>query len=402
MGFKFKRVDIVAGSEEWPTGNTSALKQTRSSVVVKKCAQAIIDCDCGWALDTTKNATISDTVAIPSRTSGTTFPGLFLTNSTSGCKLFLAYFGDQPGDYGIVDFSGTGESNFRFRASLTDNTTCGLCMSMIPAGSSNVFGDPTTNSFIPSDATRVIGTVNVNKTTTMVEFGGNPTSGYVYSWGLFCTSTCICVSCAKSQSNPGAINLPAYAVGKIFGTLAHSNDNSINSQYGVLSFREVRQNGSDVEGTIYPLNYTVYRFSLNKTTFGIDPHKTSGYLTTEKVCGVISKADGSWINGCDMSSYCVAVWPADLSQTGGLIFVSTNSGKSRWCPYAMGVLSSDLDNYGVVSGDGMKGYLDTDLFRCALGTYGQTYDDGNFICVDGDYDFLIGWDSSNTDQIAGN
>ena len=50
----------------------------------------------------------------------------------------------------------------------------------------------------------------------------------------------------------------------------------------------------------------------------------------------------------------------------------------------------DLTTYGIVPGDGFKGYLDTDLFRCALGTYGQTFDNGNFICADGTYNFLIG------------
>ena len=399
MGFKFKRVDLTAGSSDWPTGTLDENVLARSETVVKRCAQAIIDCNCGWQLDTSKNATINNTVDIPSTASGSTFPGLFLTNS-SGCKLFIAYFGSST-DYSIADFSGDGTSNFRFKETAIDSCSCGLCMSMIPAGSSNTFGDPTTTSFIPADATRVIGTVNYVSDSYYYTFGSNPSSGYIYSWGLFVTPYCVAVSCAKSQNVPGQFRTPAYAVGRIFDALVHSTDTSNQAKYGVINFRKC-DTTTDSEGIYDVTRYSTYRFGLNKYTLGIDPAYNGDYIDGAlNVSGAFCKVNGDWVNGSDQDTYNVIFYPVDVFQTGGLIFNSTGNGMSRWCAYAMAVLSFDLATNGVVSGDGLKGYLDTSLFRCGLGTYGQLFNSGSFICVDSDNDLILGWDSTNTDQISG-
>ena len=61
-------------------------------------------------------------------------------------------------------------------------------------------------------------------------------------------------------------------------------------------------------------------------------------------------------------------------------------------------LSNDLNTFGVVPGDGFKGYIDPDILRCANGNFGQMYDNGNLICCS--YNLLIGWDSTNTDTLS--
>ena len=38
---KFKRINIVSGSTDFPVGNTDALRRTRSECVVKACAEAL-------------------------------------------------------------------------------------------------------------------------------------------------------------------------------------------------------------------------------------------------------------------------------------------------------------------------------------------------------------------------
>lgn len=402
MGFKFKRVDLVAGSEEWPTGNDDSTREVRGKLVTKKVSEAIINCNCGWALDTSKNPTIDDLVFIPGRESPYGFWGLFFTNSISGCKLFVSYFGESP-RYGINDFSGNGDT---FRVATNNSTCCGLCMSMIPAGSTSIFGDPTTSSFLPADATRIIGTVNRESIgTDKIPFGGDPTSGNIYSWGVFVTSYCIAISCCNSSANPGNIYIPVCAIGRLFGSLNHSSDMSVNSKYGCITFRSSYGSSANSEGTTNTITfYTAnYSTSSNNIFVGINPYYAMGfssYIGQRNVFGSIAKANGTWINGTDGESYGVTLYPADVSQLSGYVYNSTNSGKSRWCPFYVRVLSSDLDTYGVVPGDGMKGYLDTDLFRCAIGTYGQQFDNGNFICIDGDYNFLIGWDPNN-DPLVG-
>lgn len=406
MGFKFKRFNVTAGSAEWPTGTTDAIVQSRSEAVLKGCVQAIIDCNCGWQLDTTKNATINDLVAIPTRVSPYTYPGLFLTNSTSGCKLFVAYFGESP-KYSIKDFSGNGD-NLRVSATVSDSTSCGLCMSMIPEGSNSVFGDPSTTTFLPSDATRIIGTVNraTSSSTTKIPYGGDPSSGTIYSWGVFATPTTIAVSCKSSSANPGNLYVPAYAVGRVFGSLTHDTDTLDTAKYGCINFRVCSGSTSGKEGATNTITdyQAIYDNSRPIYFVGRDPETSgtlSNYMTADSVFGSIAKANGTWVNGTDTNSYCVTLFPTDVSQLSGYVYNSTNTGKSRWCPFSVRVISSDLDTYGIVAGDGVKGYLDTDLFRCAIGTYGQQFDNGNFICIDDDYNILIGWDSTNTDSIAG-
>ena len=62
-------------------------------------------------------------------------------------------------------------------------------------------------------------------------------------------------------------------------------------------------------------------------------------------------------------------------------------------PYAVGNCSADLTTYGVIPGDGFKGYLDTDLFRASVDhEVGRLYDNGNFIGVKS---MLLGWDHQN-------
>lgn len=404
MGFKFKRIDLTAGSEEFPTGSSDALRRSRAETILSKCAQAILDCNCGWALDTSKNATVTSFVDIPCNNNALTFPGLFFVNSTSGCKLFVAYFAERN-LYGIKDFSGTGADIFCLNNSTGRYSSC-LCMSMIPDGSSSTFGDPTTTTFLPADATRIIGTGNSSTNyNDYASYAYSPQSGYVSSWGLF-VSPYVIVVCTKRQSGSApSFGVPSYAIGRVFGTLAHTEDNTDLARYGVINFR---RNTSSLayEGEPEPVSYNSWAGGTPAKSFcGNDPNQQvseiSDLAIPQKACASVSKADGSWIGGTDGANFGSTFYPSDVGQLSPYIFNSSGNNKSRWVPYAVAVVSNDLTTYGIVPGDGFKGYLDTDLFRCALGTYGQTFDNGNFICADGTYNFLIGWDSTNTDSIAG-
>lgn len=404
MGFKFKRIDLTAGSLEFPTTDTSYTgRRARSITIIKKIGQAILDCNCGWDLD--KGAeSVDDFTDVPSKASGETYPGLFFKNTTSGCKLFVCYIANQVQN-GMRDFGGTGADLFQCNSG-TGRFVSSLCMSMIPEGSTSEFGDVNTTTFLPADATRIIGTdVTYESDGQYGGFGAEPTSGWTYSYGLFVSPYAIAVSCAKAQSNPGNLGIPSYCVGRIFGALAHSSDNTNQAKYGVVTFRVKNNVDTCAEGTYSPMTYIMNYYLGNSTInlSGINPHDStfSYYLAWDRTCCSFAKADGTWINGSDNTVFNTIYYPSDPTQLSGYVFNSTNNGKSRWVPYEVVVLSSDLDTWGVVPGDGFKGYLDTDLFRCALGTYGQTFDNGNFICADGTYNFLIGWDSTNTDSIAG-
>ena len=380
-GFKFKRIDFTAGSSNFPTGTGGTEIQTRIHAVVKGLADALISMSgLHWAIDTDYCSSTSDFKGVPDTQNNADSVGLFLKNTSSGCKLFLAYMIY----YGIKDFSG---SDLCQMSGYPNYSYSGVVASMIPDGSSSVFGSSFDSSFLPVDATRLIGTSDNGS------YCYNPDAAYVYSWGIFATDYVIAIGADRSSSgNRPDLYAPSYAVGRIMGTLAHSTDDPTvhkNAKYGVFFMRSTGYNG-DCGGLKYS-DYNVFGTTRFVGEAGAEYYNSAG-----SVC----RADGTWISGSDYNTYAVKILPEGIEQLSGSIFNSNGNGKSRWVPFAVMCYGADLSTNGIVSGDGFKGYLDTDLFRCAKGTYGQTFDSGNFICIDSYYNFLIGWDSNN-DPIAG-
>lgn len=405
MGFKFKRVDLVAGSEEFPVGVNETIKPARSKTILTKVVEALISMNCGWTLDTTRSTSTTDYTLLPfdPYPNDSNYPALFLINSTSSCKLMISYFAVEP-HWGIKDFSGNDILKVN---SGSKHCASGLCMSMIPGGSSSDWGAVGVD-FIPSDATRITSThiTSVDDSNVYCSFGGNPDSGYTYSWGIFATENCIAVSCAKSQTGPGNLGVPVMAVGRIYDSLSHSTDTTPQARYGSMLFRSSNTavaNSEGITSAVYD-SYRLYNYDGSAHNFiGLSPNSNSSithWASSGAICGSMSRADGTWINGTDESTYCITLYPVDVYQLSGYVHSSSQNGSTRWVPFAVRCVTSDLSTYGVIPGDGMKCYLDTDLFRCAIGTYGQQFDNGNFICIDGDYNFLIGWDPDN-DPLVG-
>lgn len=383
MGFKFKRIDFTVGSEEFPAGSTQEIRQTRSKFIVKSVAQKLIDMNIGWQLDASRNETVTDYAEVPNN-SNVKWPGLFLVNSTSGCKLFVSYIAQGY----INNFSGSDIvlSNTNVR------TVAGLCMSMIPSGSSSSFGLEFNESFLPSDATRIDGTAKEGSLSICYD----PSASWICSCGIYASENVISPVFAISTNgiNP-PLKIPCYAIGKVLGTVSHLEDNKINSKYGVICFRIPNTSsgtswldqGEILYGTSLAFNTTLYFIGAS-----------SEYFVN---CGSVCKSDGSWLIGFGSSpNRCIKIFPSCIQELSNKVFSSSGTGKSRWIPLAIASYSEDPTTYGIVSGDGFKGYLDTDLFRIAISTYGQKFDNGNFIAVTDSYNFLMGWDPDNTDSIA--
>lgn len=392
MGFKFKKVIFTAGDSNFPTGNSDVLRRTRSENIISACAQAIIDCNCGWELDTDKNQTITSYTDIPTRIGDKNYPGLFLVNTESKCKLFMAHFGDEVSSCGIKDFSGNDVYMFH---GPNYKYVGGLCMSMIPDGSNSTFGDPTTTTFIPSDATRIAGTAW--RYTTYYADSYNPTSGTKYVYGLFVSPYVIVTSAThRGTSESWSLANPIYGIGRIFGALAHEEDNAVNSKYGFVYFRSEPDTNSIGEGFYPDIRWqTTYILESYQLTWivGCDPR-----ANPVSVNGCISAADGSWLNGTDWSSRNVPMYVESYSQLANTVH-KNNSTSKRWVPLAMSAVARDLDSFCVIDGDGFKGYLDTDIFRCSISTSDQLYDNGKFICAGDQSNLLLGWDPSNESRI---
>lgn len=395
MGFRFKRVDLTAGSTDFPTGSTAELIQQRSKTILTKVVDAIVASGTGWVLDTARSSTSISYSSVPCSSGSGTFPGLFLKNTLSRCKMFIAYFGGTNAATDVI-------ANLGQYYSVSGTTVhSGLICSIIPGESSNDFGNSFNSSFLPSDATPIIGSVYY--TTTSGDYacahGCNPSAGYTYSWGIFITDTVIGVSSANYNGSTGAnIVTPVYVAGRIFGSLMNLEDNQTNSRYGVVVFR-YRNGPGDKEGWSGELFYSVSLFGETFNVPGIDRAATSyGYNYS---CGCFSKSDGTWINGTNGSSYsvyCCVQSPEMLSNT-----VFSSIGKTFWTPIYMLVKSGDPSTYCVHNGNALKGFLDTDLFRFARGTYGQKFAGDHFIIINENIfsAFAIGWSPENTESIVG-
>lgn len=390
MGFKYKKFTFVGGSESFPTGNSEALRQQRSKEILKNAAEALIATDTGWILDSSRNATTSDFSSVPCMSGSKTFPGLFFINSMSGCKLFMAYFGGSHESTDVIN--NFGDNNNLYYLSSTTSSICGLIVSIIPSGSFNSFGASFNSDFLPQDATRLVGTcfyTSVGSFYTTHAF--NPTSGDKYTWGILATPFVVGVGSSKSDG----ISSPVYITGRIFGELAHNEDKAVNAKYGTVFFRMTTSNGV-TEGWSGDISSNMSYFGGTSTRVPGRP-TDNGNISANNCCGVFSKPDGTWVNGTNGSSYIVLLITSNPFLLSNKVF-SANS-NTWWQPLLMLVMTNDLSTYNVVPGDGFKGYLDTDLFRCGLGDYGTLFDNGNFIKANEDIynNLILGWSLTGND-----
>lgn len=111
--------------------------------------------------------------------------------------------------------------------------------------------------------------------------------------------------------------------------------------------------------------------------------------TNTAYAGDLHAASSGYVTYSPFIKFDVSVVSNDVSST-------ITSPGGRWTPCYMAVLAADHDTYGVVPGDGFKGYIDTDLLRGVNPNYGygQQLDGGNFVYLGGG--FAIGWDPNNT------
>lgn len=410
-GFKYKSFSFVGQSTDFPSGSDNV--RVREEFICKNVAQAIIDTNTGWGLDTDRNATITDFANVPTIGSTTKFaPGLFLVNSTSHNKLFICYCG-TANNTGI-DLSSDQMVTTYHSGHLNDTTgLTGLCMSMIPGDSNQSFGANFDSSFIPSSGTRLAADcINYSSATSNNTIVAKNVLGTTYTYDLFATPYCVLF---RVQGTIG------YAVGRVLGTLAHSTiDTTSQSKYGVIYFKrctgeetnalsimsntQIDQNESSSGYGIglfgsSPTNSIVHYGSYTENipfNMYINYHPTN---TTSSVspftcwagASSVCKADGSWLG--NTSERVVCYYPDNPALCRNTGIVNTSDSTRRWVPFICFIKTTDTTVHGIISGDGVKGFLDTDLFRYTGGSQGLLLDNGNFYNI---HQYLtIGWDPSN-------
>ena len=420
MGFKFKKFTYNGQQGSW--GPTSTGVSRGKSVLTDFANWLINDSDTGWELDTNRSASTTDYTSIqcwnPANSANWTSqdedfaPALFFVNSISGCKLFLSAHGggkiSATSSYcikipnsDICVAQNTNISNVYGYQYVT-----GIMMSMIPGDSNDEFGyifDGTTQ-FIPNSGTKLIATCLVrgksmssNSGTTLGPYMVHNANTYTYNYGLLATPYCIGV--IGSSYTTGSTFLQwnnGTFCGRIFGTLAH-NETLPQSKYGCIAFNYYTGSDTPSEfahmlqdqysvggvGSVYFNGTSVSNYS----TFYSDINTSANYGLPCQFFGT----DGHPI--MNSASCNMRIQPSNVAELSSRLINTSTAGFARWTPYAVGAVSTNLTQDGVVPGDGFKGYLDTDLFRASVvHDVGRTYDNGNFIGVNS---MLLGWDPDN-------
>lgn len=388
MGFKYSELVFTGQSSDFPSGTSNALIRQREEFIVKGIAQALIDADTGWTLDTPKNATITAFVDIPTKSSSIKSPGLYLKNNTSGCKLFVSYNGRSPSG-GIAAAEGCSITAYNSEQNTEEIGLNGLILSIIPESSTDEFTVPSSTDAtlsIPSSATRLACTAAnypaySSYTGTISQ---DNMSGAVYRYGVLSTTSCIMILIQKQLK---------LAVGRVLGELAHENDALASARYGVIYFSRCY---SVKEHLNTNNSNTAQAGGVNYSSYGNSPSVIAKFNADASTSSTpywggmssIAKSDGTWVG--NTSDTVVSYFPANLPfYRNTYISYSTANNTKRWMPFICYIQTGDLQTNGVVPGDGIKGLLDTGLFRYVPSAANTLLDDGAFYVLNSM--LTIGW-----------
>lgn len=402
MGFKYKKVTFTCGDANFPTTTTEADLRLKSETIVKAVVQALIDMNIGWQLDPSRSTSITDFTEVPVVTDTRTYPGLFLTNSVSGNKLFVAYLGVRNSLYNFYINDNYDQLFGYYNPSNTSAKplVSGLVMSMIPGDANQSFGASFGSDFLPSSATRLIGTADgyTYSNTSPNNIAIRASSNTIFAYGIFATEYCIMISGGYSVngSMPG-INL-IFALGRVLSDLAHSEDILATARYGVVKFSYGSSSNSPGVSYTELSRFTSYSdITVNGYTRNVRGSKLSqsaNYNTsvTQNLPCQFFNSSGGVIN-VSSSTMC-SIYPLQPEITCSNVISTITGTQGRWCPYVAYVMASDLQTNGIIPGDGVKGYLDTDLFRhCGNDGYAKLFDNGTWIGTN--YFMIVSWDPNN-------
>ena len=329
----------------------------------------------GWTLDTEYHP--------DGWTDGTDVHAYF--KGTGGEKLFVSYAGSS--EYSASDvlartyYKGT-NSSYRY--------LYGLIVTMLPAPTETdsadlAWGSAKSPVYVlhRSDTPKEMLPVVAHSCSTSPSFHKN-TLDVTYQITIISDGARIIFDSSNSR-------LKYFWMGSIFDTLAHpTEDVSRVAKYGILSLNWDLSNYSSF-GTLRTGERVLSGGIREKSDWSnwMDPYNHGA--------SVFANAAGEWIYGSysASSAYRTTLYASDaLSATA---CVPITRGKARWLAIGMTSCSENINTSGyVVPGDGMKGWLDTDMIRAVCPTGLQTnytLDNGNFVYVG--YGLMMGWSADN-------
>lgn len=251
----------------------------------------------------------------------------------------------------------------------------GLFTSMIPADSSQVFGQTwMAEGFIPTDASLVCSSTRCDSIYRSYNMAAAFSSSTDTFHAQIVTNGHIVLFRMYKNSNYGTI----WFVGPAIGTLAHPTVD-VRCTAKMLNMHITK---ADLEGSGGANSYNSGFFYDY-----VDSNRVNQYNQIE-----FCAADGTHIQSNNSHGI---FYDSSSTLNSERISNSSITGFNRWTAIYIGVHSSDPTTHYVVMGDGMKGYLDTNFLRHVRTSYsfGQTFDDGNFVYIG--FGLALGWDPSN-------
>lgn len=301
---------------------------------------------------------------------------------TGGEKLFVSYAGSQY--YASQD----GQARTYYKGSSYDDLY-GLIVTMLPAPTDSdtrdlAWGASKSPMYVlarPDTPTEMLPVV-ADSTSSSVSFHENAID-VAYQMTIVSDGRRIIFDGTSSRRK-------SFWMGEIFDTLAHpTEDTSRVAKYGIFSL------GDDG-------NYTSFnRLSTGERVLNSwiqeKNYWSQNSSPSYKLAHVFANAAGEWIHGSysASSAYRLPLYAENALSASACTPITR--GKARWLAIGMTSVSENINTTGyVVPGDGMKGWLDTDMIRAVCPTGLQTnytLDNGNFIYVGNG--LMMGWCPTN-------
>lgn len=187
-----------------------------------------------------------------------------------------------------------------------------------------------------------------------------------------------------------ASRMKSFWIGEIFDTLAHpTEDTSRVAKYGIFSL--------GAGGSYTSFNRLSTGERVLNSWIQDKNYWSNNSSPSYKLAHVFANAAGEWIHGSysASSAYRLPLYAENALSASACTPITR--GKARWLAIGMTSVSENINTSGyVVPGDGMKGWLDTDMIRAVCPTGLQTnytLDNGNFIYVGNG--LMMGWCPTN-------
>lgn len=346
---------------------TGSLSNARCMSIIKPAIESL-----GWTLDTEYHP--------DGWRDGTDVHAYF--KGTGGEKLFVSYAGS---DYYV---SQDGQARTYYKGSSYDKLY-GLIVTMLPAPTDGdtrdlAWGAAKSPMYVlsRSDTPTEMLPVVADSDGSSISFHSNKID-VTYQMTIVSDGRRIIFDGTESR-------MKAFWMGAIFDTLAHpTEDTSRVAKYGIFS---LGKNSSYSSFNTLSTGEYVLSSRIQDKNYWSRNTDPSRYLAH-----VFANAAGEWIHGTydAASAYRLPLYAQNALSASACTPITR--GKARWLAIGMTSVSENINNSGyVVPGDGMKGWLDTDMIRAVCPTGLQTnytLDNGNFIYVG--YGLMMGWSADN-------